>query len=94
VLGLYFIQSNHVNQNDLHVHGDLKMGCILCPSITRDQGFSNGTTNVRILNVFDHGKTYVTCESHHIKDMRLDKDLFLIEQDVKLLCGKLAQKTY
>jgi hypothetical protein len=57
VLELYFIQSNHVNQNDLHVHGDLKMGCILCPSITRDKGFFNGTTNVQILNVLDHGKT-------------------------------------
>jgi len=94
VLGLYFIQSKHVNQNNLHVHGDLKMGCILCPSITRDQGFSNGTTNVWIFNVFNHGKTYVTCESHQIKDMWLNKNLFLIEQDVKMLFGKLTQKTY
>jgi hypothetical protein len=37
---------------------------------------------------------HVTCESHQIKDMWLNKNLFLIEQDVKMLFGKLTQKTY
>jgi hypothetical protein len=38
--------------------------------------------------VFNHGKTKATCEEYHVRDM------FFIEQDVRVLFEKLAQKTY
>jgi hypothetical protein len=65
VLKLCFIQRNHINQEGLHVHEDLKMGgiyiyiyiYICCSSITTNQGFCDGKTKAWIHNVSNHVKT-------------------------------------
>ncbi len=97
VLKLCFIQQNHVNQDDLHVHRDLKMGDRFTFVAHLSQEIEDfvmeqlrlGFTLFQIMTKHrQHVKIVMlgTCE--------LNRNMFLIEQDVRVLFGKLAQKTY
>ncbi len=94
---LCFIQRNHVNQNGLHVHGDLKVG----------DRFAFATPLSEYINDFVMEQlrlgfiVFQIMEKHrqHVKNImlrtyELNRDMFFVEQNVTVLFGKLAQKTY
>ncbi len=97
VLQIFFIQQNHVNQDGLHVHGDLKMG----DRFTFIAHLSQEMKDF-LMEQLRFGFTLfqiMTKHRQHVKNIMLgtcslNTYMFFIEQDVKVLSGKLAQKTY
>jgi hypothetical protein len=97
VLELCFIQENHVNQNGLHVQGDLKMG----------DRFAFATHLLEQIDDFmmeqiKFGLTMFQIMAKHRRHVKnimlgtceLNRDMFFTKQDVRVLSRKLAQKTY
>jgi hypothetical protein len=97
VLELCFIQQNHVKQNGLHVHGDLKMCDIFAFVVHLSKEIQNFVMEqLRIgLTVFQiMAKHRQHAKNTMLRTCELNKDMFLTEQDVKVFFGKLAQETY
>jgi hypothetical protein len=88
---------NHVNRDGLHVHGDLKMG-------DRSTFFAHLSKQIKhfVMEQLRLGLTLfhiMAKHRQHVKNImlrtcELNRNMFLIKQDVKVLFGKLAQKTY
>ncbi len=93
VSNLCFIQQNHVNQNGLHVHGDLNMG---------DKSTFSAHLSKQIKDfVMRQLKFRLTVSQimakpkQHVKNIMLgtcslNRNMFLIEQNVRVLFGKLV----
>jgi hypothetical protein len=97
VLELCFIQRNHVNQNGLHLHGDLKMGdkstfaTHLFEQI-KDFVMEQLRLGFTVFQIMAKHRQHVN--NIMLRTCELNRNMFLTKQDVKVLSRKLAQETY
>jgi hypothetical protein len=89
VLQLCFIQGNHVNQDGLHVHGDLKMGdksafaAHLSKEI-KDFMMEQLKLGLKVSQIREIHRQHV--KNIMLRTCELNRDMFLIKQDVPWCC--------
>jgi hypothetical protein len=97
VSDLCFIQQNHVNQNSLQVHGDFKMGDKFAFATHLSKHIKDFVMEQLMLELTM--SQIMAKHRQHVKNImlgtcELNKNMFLTEQDVRVLYRKLAQETY
>jgi hypothetical protein len=97
VLKLCFIQQNHVKQDGLHVHGHYKMGdrsAFAAHLSEHIKDFVMEQLRLRLAMSQIMAKHRQHVKNIMLMTCELNRDMLLIEQDVRVLFGKWVQETY